>query len=101
MQVEQGRDSGKIILPEVVDLTNAVEFEEALESLYQKEFNTILVDCKHLAMIDSAGLGRLVLYQKKLKERGAQLQIIHVTNDYIKHLFDMIELNRFIPIKES
>lgn len=94
-------DSGRVILPEVVDLTNALDFEKALQSLYEEGSGTVLVDCGALAMIDSAGLGRLVLYQKRLKENGRELQITNVNNDYIKHLFDMIQLHRFIPIQET
>ncbi len=99
MQVEEHEGFGNIILPDVVDLTNAPAFKQALKSLYEGGYSTILVNCNHLEMIDSAGIGSLVLFQKRLKERGGELKLINVTNDYIKHLFGMIDLARVISIE--
>ncbi len=99
MQVEEHEGFGNIILPEVVDLTNAPAFKQALKSLYEQGYNTINVDCSQLEMIDSAGLGSLVLFQKRLKDRDGELRLIKVTNDYIKHLFEMIDLRRVIRIE--
>ncbi len=98
MQVEQHDEQGTIVLPDVVDLTNAPDFKKALQTLYDMECKTINVDCARLQMIDSAGLGSLVIYQKRLKERGGELRLINVHDDYIKHLFEMIDLQRVIQI---
>ncbi len=99
MQVEKYEEYANIILPEVVDLMTAPEFKKALKSLYDQEYNTIKVDCGQLEMIDSAGIGSLALYQKRLKERGGELKLVNVTNNYIKHLFEMIDLARVISIE--
>jgi anti-sigma B factor antagonist len=101
MQVEHNEEFGKVILSERVDLTNAGEFKEALQSLYEQGCSTIKVDCSKLTLIDSAGLGSLVMYQKKLTERGGELKLVNVNHNYIKNLFDMIELNRVINIENS
>jgi anti-sigma B factor antagonist len=99
MQVEHNEGYGSVILPAVVNLTNTPEFNQALQSLYEQGCNVIKVDCTRLEMIDSSGLDSLVLIQKKLKERGGQLKLINVTNDYIKHLFNLIDLRRVISIE--
>lgn len=101
MHVDEHDGFARILLPGVVDLTNAPEFKEALQSLYEKGYKAINVDCSQLEMIDSAGLGSLVLFQKKLRERAGELKLVNVSNDYIKHLFDMIELRRVISIELS
>ena len=101
MQVENYEGYASIILPEVIDLINAPEFKKVLKSLYEQNYNMINVDCSQLEMIDSAGLGSLVLFQKRLKDRGGELKLINVTNDYIKHLFEMIDLARVISINHS
>ncbi len=98
MQVEQHEGYANIILPEVVDLTTAPEFKKALKTLYEQDCNSINVDCSNLGMIDSAGIGSLVFFQKKLKDRDGELKLVNVTNDYIKHLFNMIDLARVIHI---
>ncbi len=101
MQVKRYEEYGTVILPKVVDLTNAPEFKHALESLYEEGNRKVLVDCSQLEMIDSAGLGSLVIYQKRLQERSGELAIINVSNDYIKRLFEMIDLKRVIQIEQT
>ncbi len=101
MKVEEHAEYGKIILPAVIDLTNAPDFKHALKTLYEQGYKNINVDCGFLEMIDSSGLGSLVLYQKKLKERDGELKLVNVINNYIKHLFNMIDLGRVIRIEQS
>ena len=99
MKVEQHDLFGNIILPEIINLNNAPEFKQALTSLIEQGYKLIKVDCNKLKMIDSAGLGNLVLFQKKLKEKDGELKLVNVKNDYIQHLFDMIDLRRVINIE--
>ncbi len=99
MQLEFSNGSGKVIPPDSVDLFNADEFKKGLQSLYDQGCHTIIVDCARLTIIDSTGLGTLILFQKKLQERGGELKIINVNHDYIKRLFEMIELGRLIKIE--
>ncbi|NMB36112.1 MAG: STAS domain-containing protein [Firmicutes bacterium] len=101
MQVEHHGLFGKIFPPERVDLTNVQEFKQALQSLCEEGYSSIKVDCTRLTMIDSAGLGSLVMFQKRLKERGGELKIINVNHGYVRHLFDMIELSKIISIEEA
>ncbi|NLJ34270.1 MAG: STAS domain-containing protein, partial [Firmicutes bacterium] len=58
------------------------------------------VDCRNLTMIDSAGLGCLVMFQKKLQERQGQLRMTRVRHKYLLHLLDMLELDRVIEITQ-
>jgi anti-sigma B factor antagonist len=101
MQVDQFDGYANVILPEVVDLINAPNFKQALKTLYEEGCNAINVDCSHLEMIDSAGLGSLVFFQNRLRNRGGELKLVNVTNDYIKHLFETIDLARVISIEYS
>ncbi len=98
MQVEEHDGYGTVILPEVIGLNSNHDFKQALQSLYDRGYSIIEVDCKRLTMICSAGIGSLVMYQKKLKERGGELRIVHVKDNYIKYLFDKIDLGRVIGI---
>jgi len=99
MQAEQHEDYAVITLPEVIDLINAPDFKNVLRTLYDQNCNNIKINCSQLEMIDSAGIGSLVFFQKKLKDRGGGLRLVNVTNDYIKHLFNMIDLARVINIE--
>ena len=99
MEVKKHDEDATIMLPAVVDLTTAPGFKQALQSLYEQNCETIYVDCCHLEMIDSAGIGSLALYQKRFQEKGGELRLVNVNNSYIKHLFDMIDLQRVIHIE--
>jgi len=101
MHLEYHEQFGKIIPPERIDLTTAEEFKEALQAIYDRGYSFIIVDCSRLAIIDSAGLGNLIMFQKKLQERGGELTITNVDHHYIRHLFDMIELDRVINIEKK
>lgn len=99
MQVEQREGYAIITPPEVIDFAADPGFRGALQSLYDAGYTIINVDCKDLKMISSAGIGSLVLFNKKLNGRGGKLRLINVNNDYVRHLFDMIDLKRVIPVE--
>lgn len=100
MKIERREDHGVITLPQEVNLNNVSEFKQAVQSLSEQECNPIYVDCSQLKMIDSAGLGSFVLCQKQLKKHGGELRLANVYHEYVKHLFDMIDLKRVINIEE-
>ncbi|NLA11339.1 MAG: STAS domain-containing protein [Firmicutes bacterium] len=101
MELEFLGQFGKVIPPQRVDLANAHEFRQALQSLFEQGCSTIIIDCTDLAIIDSAALGTMVMFQKRLKERGGELKMINVRHSHIKNLFDMIELDRIIQIERT
>ncbi|WNF35850.1 STAS domain-containing protein [Bacillaceae bacterium IKA-2] len=94
-------DEGKVtIIPEGrIDVVNSQNLKQELLNLFNEGINEIVIDFSKIASIDSSGLGKLLLFQKKLKERGGELSIINVTNDYIKNMFQMIHLNKVIKIE--
>ncbi|NLJ55479.1 MAG: STAS domain-containing protein [Firmicutes bacterium] len=101
MQIEHCGQFVKIFLPKRIDLINVHKFKRSLQTLFEQGQDFIMVDCTALTMIDSAGLGSLVMFQKKLKDRGGKLKIVNVRHRYIRHLFDMIELSKIICIAET
>ena len=82
-----------------IDLTNSHILEEKLQELYNKGFKVIALDFSLVSGIDSSGLGKLLLFQKKLKEHGGKLKVINVTNKYIRKLFETIHLYKVIDIE--
>ena len=84
---------------ERIDITNSDEFKEKLVSLFDEGYHDIIMDFKEVAGIDSSGLGKLLLFQKKLKEKNGQLRIVNVNNDYVQKMFKMIHLSKVIHIE--
>ena len=100
MKVEKKEDGNVIIIPEgKIDITNSSDLKETLLSVYNEGYNLITMDFEKVYGIDSSGLGKLLLIQKKLSERSGKLKIINVTSDYVKKMFSMIHLNKVIEIE--
>jgi anti-anti-sigma factor len=90
-----------IITPkENIDYSNSQKFKEILQKLFEQNYKKIIIDFSEIERIDSSGLGKLLLFQKKLKERNGDLIITNVKNDYIKNMFEMIHLNKVITIRD-
>ncbi len=84
-----------------IDVTNSHLIKEKLETLLDEGFKTITLDLSLVTGIDSSGLGKLLLFQKKLKERGGGLRIINITSGYIRKMFNMIHLYKVINIEDE
>ncbi len=82
-----------------IDLSNSHLLGEKLQVLYDEGFKEITLDFNLVTGIDSSGLGKLLIFQKKLKERGGKLKIINITNEYIRKMFKMIHLYKVIDIE--
>jgi len=99
VKVIKSEGKAVIYLDEKIDIINSPELKEKLQALYNEGIYVISVDFSITRMIDSSCLGKLLMFQKKLKERNGELKIINVTSDYIKKMFDMIHLDRVINIE--
>ena len=100
MKVNKISDEKVKVKPEGrIDFTNSQDLKKDLLNLFDEGFNEVIIDFEKVESIDSSGLGKLLLFQKKLKERDGILKIINVTSDYIKNMFDMIHLNKVIDIE--
>jgi len=87
-----------VILPEKVNIANSPDLKNKLQLLFDEGINEIVINFSQTKMIDSSCLGKLLMFQKKLKERQGELIIEDVTSDYINKLFNMIQLQKVIKI---
>lgn len=102
MKVERQSDTEATIIPNGrIDITNSNDLKHKLLDLYNDGFNVITIDFTNVTGIDSSGLGKLLLFQKKLKECNGELKIINITSQYVKKMFNMIHLYKVINIEES
>lgn len=97
--VEYQKDIPLVILPKTVDLSNSNELKEVLLSLYEEGHETIIIDFRHLEVLDSSGLGKLLLFHKKLKDRGGALKVVKVYHENIKKMFNVIQFHKVIHIE--
>lgn len=95
-------DSNKVIISPVgnIDFSNSQELKEALLELFEQDYKKIIMDFSEVESIDSSGLGKLLLFHKKVKEKDGELIIRNVESEYIKNMFEMIHLGKVIEIEE-
>lgn len=91
-----------------LDTQSAPDFQAALDEGFENDENKIILDCKDLEYMSSAGL-RTILYAKKcidddgLGEDGTPkgfLKLINVS-DEILEVFDMTGFSEFLSINEQ
>lgn len=100
MNVLKENNSQALVKPEGrIDVVTSQELKDKLLELYNEGYNFIVIDFSNVTSIDSSGLGKLLLFQKKLKERGGALSVTNVTSDYIKNMFQTIHLDKVIEIE--
>ncbi|PUU93796.1 MULTISPECIES: STAS domain-containing protein [Halanaerobium] len=83
-----------------IDFSNSQDLKDKLLELFKKDYKKVILDFSEVESIDSSGLGKLLLFHKKLKEKEGKLIIRNVESDYIKNMFEMIHLNKVITIEE-
>ncbi len=90
----------EVVPGEKIDITNSDDFKSTLLELFDGGYKKIIVDFQNVTGIDSSGLGKILLFQKKLKEVGGELSIVNVKNEYVLKMFKMIHLDKVININE-
>lgn len=99
IRVENSGERPVIHLPKTIDLSNSHFFKEVLISLYEEGHTHISVDFDKMEVIDSSGLGKLLLFHQRLKDRGGELNIINVKNENIRKMFRIIQLQKVLKIE--
>jgi anti-sigma B factor antagonist len=61
--------------------------QEKITTLYEKDLEQVIIDCKYLEYIASSGLRILFLLLRAMKPKGTDV-IIRNNSDMLKSLFD-------------
>lgn len=83
-----------------VDASNSVILDEAIQELIAEESKFILIDCKNLEYISSAGLGVFMSYLEEFHERGVSLKICELT-PRVYEVFRILGLDQLIKIYQD
>ncbi len=77
-------------LPERLDAAFARRFPGSLGALLDQGVAQICLDFSQVEVIDSAGLGQLLLAHKKTRELDRSLTTANVANEYVKQLLELV-----------
>jgi len=83
-----------------INFDNSQDLKKELLALYNENYNVITVDFSSIESIDSSGLGKLLLFHKKLREKNGKLNIKNVQSDKIRKMFSLIHLDKVIEIED-
>lgn len=83
-------EQGKIAIVTLkgrLETSESEEVQEKMISLYEKDLERIIIDCKDLEYIASSGLRILFLLLRKMKPKGTDV-VIRNCSDLLKTVFD-------------
>ena len=99
-KIEFINDSKVILSPKGdINFANSESLKNALYKVFKDNYKEVIIDFTDVENIDSEGLGRLLLFHKKLKEEQGILIIRNIESDYIKKIFKTIDLGQVIKIE--
>lgn len=99
MKVEKNYNEKELIMTvgEEIDTVTAPDFENEIRDEDGK-YESLILDCKDLEYISSAGLRVLIATQKKLQPQGIPF-IIKNLNDSIKEIISVSGLDNILTIE--
>ena len=100
MEIETKEEEARIIPEEKIDLTNSKELEESFRSLVEKDIKNITLDFKKVREIDSSALGKILLFNKIMRENEGYFKIKNVNSEYVKKVFQMVDLEEVVDVEE-
>ena len=77
-----------------LDMYSFPRLETQISTLFQENLYSILLDCRDLDYIGSAGLGALIGFAKQAREKGGDVKLLNVP----ERIFKIIELLGFTKV---
>lgn len=81
-----------------IDVYTAPKLREELETIKIGQGSCIVLDFKNVSYMDSAGLGIIVAFYKKVVNGNGQLKLVNLSNK-LNRLFEITGLNKLINIE--
>lgn len=94
---------GRVAVVEPVGFINAhtsKDFEAALQKLIDENQNNIIINCRGLSYIASAGLGVIMGFVDTIRENGGDIRMCSV-NETVLNIFDILGFTHLYSIFET
>ncbi len=89
----------------IIDITEDLDTEAAGEALriafndlVEKNKKYITLDMSKVEIINSYGIGKILICYKKLKEEGGKLTILS-SQGFVKEIFELLMLDKLVELK--
>lgn len=80
-----------------LDASSSILLDKAIESVVSDKENNILIDCKNLNYISSAGLGVFMSYLQDFQDKNISL-VLFGLNDKVRNVFEILGLDQLLTI---
>ncbi len=101
IEVEIEEDFARLVPCEDLDLTTAGDLKEEFTELVEKGHKNIVIDFGRVRRIDSSGIGKILLFQKILKEEEGSLKITNIDSEYVREVFEMVHLDELVEVEKT
>lgn len=81
---------------DIIDLKSGEEFKTALTNLYLKGEKQIVLDLGEIQLINSHGIGKILMFYKKFRDEGGQIYVTRLKGT-IREIFESLLLLNIIP----
>lgn len=75
-------------------------FTDSLKKVQEEPVTHVILNFKNVPFVDSAALGLLALAQQNLKLKNVRVSVAN-PQDYVKKVFELANLPKFIPMFPS
>ena len=83
-----------------VDASSSIHLDEAMQKAVDADLPVILVDCKELHYISSAGLGVFMSYIQELNAKEKKLILFNMSSKVYK-VFEILGLHQLLTIVDT
>jgi anti-sigma B factor antagonist len=80
-----------------LDASSSILLDKAIESVVCENETNILIDCKNLNYISSAGLGVFMSYLQDFQDKDISL-VLFGLNDKVRNVFEILGLDQLLTI---
>jgi len=94
------KEKVKIKLIGVIDFKNSDLMEDEVLKLMNKNYKIFVIDFDEVESIDSSGIGKLLMLNKKLQSQDRELVLSNVNSDYLKNIFETISLKEIMKFED-
>jgi len=94
------KEKVKIKLIGVIDFKNSDLMEDEVLKLMNKNYKILVIDFDEVESIDSSGIGKLLMLNKKLQSQDRELVLSNVNSDYLKNIFETISLKEIMKFED-
>lgn len=82
-----------------LNLESSRRLKKELLQVLDRGANHLELDFSETEAIDSSGLGKLLLFNELLKEKGGNFRVVNVNHPELVQLFRLINLEKFMVVE--